>query len=215
MMRHDDGLARRGVEGNDTWLLTASGRKLIYLRPEVESICLADIAQCLSMLCRFTGATTQFYSVAQHSILVGQLVKQILDYECVDNQTVEYWDQILAALFHDAEESYINDLASPLKACMGGRYRWIASGIQRKIFERYGVDWAYHNATVKEGDNKALLIERFYLMPDHPGWPKVAASEMAYGKPRSMEHEEAREAFLETVKATLKVRNALRREASA
>lgn len=167
-MRHDDGIARRGVEGDDSWTLTASGLKLVYLRPEIESICLPDIAYHLSQLCRFTGATTQFYSVAQHSVLVGSLAKQILDDEGVSNQTVEYWDQILAALLHDAEEAYINDLASPLKACMRGKYAWIATGIQRKIFERYGIDWAYHNSTVKAADNKAVLIERYYLMPDHP-----------------------------------------------
>jgi len=98
---------------------------------------------------------------------------------------------------------------------MRGKYRRIAAGIQRKIFVRYAIDWEYHNAIVKAGDNKAIVIERFYLMPDHPDWPKVEPAEMEYPKPRLMEHEEARVAFARTVRSALVVRNALRREAAA
>lgn len=211
-MRHDDEIARRGVAGDDSWTLTASGLALVFLRPEIESICLPDIAQHLSMLCRFCGGTSQFYSVAQHSILVAQLTKEILDDECVNSQSVEYWDQILAALFHDAEEAYVNDLASPLKACMKGRYKWIAVGIQRTVFKRYGIDWAYHNATIKAADNKAALIERYYLMPDHPGWPKLSKEEMVYPKPRLMSNEQARQAYINIVRGVLKQRKAMREE---
>ncbi|HDZ37796.1 MAG TPA: hypothetical protein ENH62_05865 [Marinobacter sp.] len=207
-MRSGDYIARCGVEGDDSWTLTASGLKLVYLRPEVESICLDDIAQHLSMLCRFTGAVSQFYSVAQHSVFVGALVKQVLDDEGVD-RGVDYWDQILAALLHDAEETYTNDLASPLKSCIRGKYKWIASGIERKVFERYGIDWDYRNALVKACDNKAIIVERFYFMPEHPDWPKVSVEEMEYPKPRLMEHDEAKLIFTNTVRAALKVRNAL------
>ena len=98
---------------------------------------------------------------------------------------------------------------------MGGKYKWIASGIQKKVFQKFGVDWMYHNAAVKAADRKSIVIERFYLMPDHSEWPKVDASEMEYPKPALMEHEEARVAFLETFNATMDVRNALLRESSA
>lgn len=212
-MRHDDDIARRGVEGDDSWTLTASGLKLVYMRPDVDGICLEDIAKQLSMLCRFTGATSQFYSVAQHSILVGSLVKEALDDEGVSDQSVEYWDQVLAALFHDAEETYINDLASPLKACMRGKYKWIAHGITLKVFEKFGIDWAYHNAAVKAGDNKAIIIERYYLMPDHPGWPKVTEEEMEYAKPRLMNYEDAELAYLNVVRSALALRDAHKAEA--
>lgn len=207
-MRHDDGIARCGVEGDNSWLLTASGRRITYLRPEAGEIDLSDIAKHLSQLCRFTGATSQFYSVAQHSILVAQLVKRELD-DAGAEKTAEYWNQILAALLHDAEESYINDLASPLKACMEGRYKWIARGITKKVYERFGISWGYHNVIVKAGDNKAIVIERFYLMPDHPDWPKVDAEEMVYARPRCMEHDEAEVAFITVVRAVLAIRDAL------
>ena len=213
-MRHDDEIARRGVEGDTSWALTASGLKLIFLKPDQRVIRIADIARSLSKLCRFTGAPSQFYSVAQHSILVGSIIRDQMDEEGISAQTVEYWDQILAGLLHDAEEYVMGDVSSPLKACMGGKYNWIAAGIRRIIYERYMVDWSYHNAIVKMGDNKAILIERFYLMPEHPDWPKISAEEMEYSKPRLMGYEEAERNYLTVVKSALAIRNDLRDEAA-
>ena len=213
-MRHDDEIARRGVEGDTSWALTASGKKLVFLKPKVGDIVFYDIALHLSRLCRFTGAPTQFYSVAQHCILVSQLVREILDKECVDDQSVEYWDQILAALFHDAEEYVTGDVSSPLKAAMQGKYNWIAAGIRKTIYARFNIDWAYHNAIIKAGDNKAILIERYYLMPDHPGWPKITKKEMVYVKPRLMGSEAARVAYTKVVRQAISVRNALQAEVS-
>lgn len=214
-MRHDDAIARRGVEGDTSWALSASGLKLVFLQPDIRAIRLVDIAQSLSKLCRFTGAPSQFYSVAQHSILVGSIIKDQMDEEGISDQTVEYWDQILAGLLHDAEEYVMGDVSSPLKACMGGKYNWIAAGIRRIIYERYGVDWAYHNAIVKMGDNKAILIERYYLMPEHPDWPKIDKEEMEYSKPRFMGYEEAERNYLTVVRSALSMRNDLRKESDA
>lgn len=207
-MKRGDDIARCGVSGDDSWTLTFSGKHLTYLNPEVGEICLVDIAKHLSQICRFTGATSQFYSVAQHSIFVAQLVKQELD-DAGAEKTAAYWNQVLAAILHDAEETYVQDLASPIKYCMGGRYRLIARGIQRKVFENFGIDWGYHNVIVKAADDKAVVIERFYLMPEHPDWPKLAVDEMSYVKPRCMEHDEAELAFTNAVRAILAIRDAL------
>lgn len=195
---------------DDQWTLTASGKKLVYLKPEVGDICIEDIAQHLSQICRFTGATSQFYSVAQHSILVAQLVQERLSRWSDKETVVGYWDQVLGAILHDAEEAYMQDLASPLKATIGGRYKLIAHGISLKIFERFEVDWCYHGSLVKSCDTTACEIERYYLMPDHPDWPKVSESAMAHPQPRLLEHENARIQFLDIFHTVLKIRNMLR-----
>ncbi len=215
-MRCDDEIARRGVEADDSWALSVSGEKIIFLRPDPRTIMLKDIAQHLSLLCRFSGATTRngeptLYTVAQHSVLVGQIVKTTLDDEGVD-WTVEYWDQILAALLHDAEEYVLNDVSSPLKACMGGRYKEIANGLRRVIFDSFGIDWGYHNQTIKDADNIAILVERYYLMPDHPGWPKISAEEMVYAMPPELTHKEAQSMFYSVVCSALAMRDALKAE---
>lgn len=208
-MESGDEIARRGVDGDKSWMLTASGIKLEFLNPQTHNFTLCDIAKHTSMICRFTGATSQFYSVAQHSVFVGLLIKERLDDEEAPDDTPEYWDQILAGLLHDAEEAYVQDLSSPLKACMGGKYKWIATGIRRKVFERYGVDWEYHNHKVKCADNEAIIVERFYLMPDHRDWPKSYDAK-DYPCPTSMNPMLAEKNFLEVLQFTIGERNKYR-----
>jgi len=197
------------------WTLTASGAKLYFLNPEFEQINVADIVHHLSNICRFTGATKHFYSVAQHSLLVAQLIKDVLDDEGVDSESSEYWDQLLAALLHEAEETYVNDISGPLKVVIRGKYNWIAVGIRRKAFEKYGVDWEYHNKTLKDADALAMQIARFYLMPDHPDWPKLPVNEMIYGQPEFMDPITARETFSESIRLAIEKRNLFRREEAA
>jgi hypothetical protein len=209
-MRHDDEVARVGTLDDNPWIITASGSKLFFLDPATHAINLGDIAQCAGNICRFTGATSQFYSVAQHSTFVGRLVKKMLDDEGVDRESVEYWDQILAGLLHDAEEAYVNDLSSPLKTVIRGKYTWIATGIRRVIFEKYGIDWAYYNKTVKDADNIAIVVERYYLIPDHPDWPKVAKSEMEYPPLTEMTPQRATQEFADALRYAMLMRDTYR-----
>lgn len=46
-----------------SWIQTFSGRKFFPLNPFLDSIVIQDIAHALSMQCRFTGHTSQFYCV--------------------------------------------------------------------------------------------------------------------------------------------------------
>lgn len=207
-MKTDDQSVRVGVDDVAPWTLTASGKKVYYLTPTIEMISFADIATHTGNLCRFTGATKRFYSVAQHNCLVGQLAKKLLDEEGVDRNR-DYWDQIIACIIHDAAEYITNDIASPLKAAMLGRYKWIETGILRVIFDKAKVEWGYHNEFMKTCDNIALQIERYYLMPDHPDWPKVSKSEMVYGQPEFQDPITAAKNWLNTLRYAMMQRNAL------
>lgn len=82
-----------------------SGSFVDLLEPAAETIHAEDIAHHLGMLCRYGGGVRRFYSVAEHSVLVADL----LAYQGYDRRTV------LAGLLHDGAEALIGDLISPAK----------------------------------------------------------------------------------------------------
>lgn len=82
------------------WMNTFRGEKVDPFNLRPEQVSLVDIAQSLSNLCRFTGHVEPFYSVAQHSYIMSQLIQP------------EYAAQ---ALFHDSPEIYTNDISRPVK----------------------------------------------------------------------------------------------------
>lgn len=88
------------------WIQTVSGKRFYLLDPRPEMICLEDIAHALGQLCRFTGHTRSFLSVAEHSVTVSHLLKPF-------GPAAE-----LAGLLHDAAEAYIGDVNNPLKVAL-------------------------------------------------------------------------------------------------
>ena len=88
-----------------TWIETASGQTFDFAHPNPDSICIEDIAHALAHQCRFNGHCREFYSVAQHSVHVSEIVEE---QDCGPRAQ-------LAALLHDAAETYIGDMVAPLK----------------------------------------------------------------------------------------------------
>ena len=78
-------------EAGSEWIITASGKRFYLRRPTPADIDAGDVAHALAHICRFNGHTREFYSVAQHSILVSRLLPDELK---------------LAGLLHDAAEAY-------------------------------------------------------------------------------------------------------------
>ena len=85
-------------------------RKLLMgLKP--EDIDIKEIAHNLSQICRYAGATPGFYSVAEHSVIVAEMM-----YDNVN--LIENNSNVLAAMYgllHDAHEAYIGDIIYPVK----------------------------------------------------------------------------------------------------
>lgn len=88
------------VDKAELWLQTFSGIQFYPYRPEPSMVRIKDIAHALSMKCRFGGHIGNFYSVAEHSVYVSQLVPDAFKLE---------------ALLHDAAEAYIGDMVMPVK----------------------------------------------------------------------------------------------------
>jgi hypothetical protein len=133
---------------------TRSGRYVAPLRLDPEDVDVADIAHALSNQCRFGGHTRVFYSVAEHSCRVSDLVAEQggSDYET------------LYGLLHDAAEAYLVDLPRPIKHAIGlERYRAAESTVMEAISVALGLD-AEVPAIVHEADNRLLVTERRDLM---------------------------------------------------
>ena len=83
-----------------------SGFVLYLLAPDASGLPISDISLCLASQPRWGGAARPWYSVAEHSVMVSQLVPSHLAY---------------AALMHDCEE-FLGDWPSPVKVMLGRDY---------------------------------------------------------------------------------------------
>ena len=136
-------------------ILTGDGRYYDFLNPSLTGTSVACLARALSRLCRFTGHTSRFYSVAEHSVWVSLLVPPALARQ---------------ALVHDLHEALVGDVSAPLKALIPD-YREIEKAAWRQVALLCDVPVEVH-PLVKRADLMMLAAERRLLMPhDHEDWP--------------------------------------------
>jgi len=141
---------------------THTGKFLDLFHPTPDMIDMEDIAHALAHLCRFTGHTNRFYSVAEHCVRMVQ------------------WGlpgPAALRLMHDATEAYIGDVSTPLKGLLPN-YGVIELDIRNAIAERFGLE-RFHRPgckeEVKEADRIMLAIERRDLLGeiDHAAWGEL------------------------------------------
>lgn len=148
-----------------SWIQTYTGKKFDLIDPQPDMVDIFDIAHSLSHLCRFTGHTRAFYSVAQHSVLCYSVVLNVSP------------EDGMSALLHDATEAYVNDLARPLKWLLP-EYKTIENRVWAAICTHFDLPEKLP-ASVKEADNRLLMTERRDLMgnPPAPWVPELEALE--------------------------------------
>lgn len=136
-----------------SYLVTYTGRFIDPINPNPRDINLEDIAHALSSICRFGGHTKLFYSVAEHSVRVADLVSE---------------ENRLWAFLHDASEAYFGDLIAPIKHLKDfAFFRDIEDNLMGTICDRFRMDYECPKE-VKEAD----LIMRGTEMRDLTDWPE-------------------------------------------
>lgn len=142
-----------------------------YLDPQPETMTDYAIAYGLSQEVRWGGQGRYWYSVAQHSINVANLVWKMTH----DVPTTR------AALLHDATEAFMKDIPSPLKRLLPG-YRYLESKMAAVIMQSRGLNYPYpppieHADRVMaiNEDAKIMGTPHELLQARHPGETKAVS----------------------------------------
>lgn len=158
----DHAYSWHGVNAEDTWMQVASGARFHMYDPKPGEFDINDIARALSKACRYGGHLKRrelFYSVAQHSVLVCDVVTQ----RYPDDYRLQ-----MQALLHDAAEAYIGDLPHPIKVHMP-QFQELDNFLTAKVFTAFGVDWNGPEPmppAIKDVDRHIVRDEGDVLLPD-------------------------------------------------
>jgi len=157
------------------WFQTFTGKLVEVDNPTPEMVDIEDIAHALSMTCRFGGHCRDFYSVAEHSVLVEHIGSW---FKFMENNSHDA-QHSLCLLLHDAAEAYVGDVITPLKRALdftearpGGiipcslrelEHRWLSA-----IGQKFGLGDLLIDPSeiMKRADSCALAVEAVALF--HP-----------------------------------------------
>lgn len=122
----------------------------------------ADIAHSLAHLCRYNGHTKNFYSVAQHCVLMhDHLLKTTSDERLA-----------FTALMHEVAEAYLGDFPGPFKRWLcGDAYFVLEQEIEAVAAEKWNLIHPWPG-DVNQLDIAMLEIESNFVMSKKPEpWP--------------------------------------------
>jgi hypothetical protein len=153
--------------------------------PDPEQLDPEDIARALANQCRFGGHCRVFYSVAQHSVIVSELVEQ----RGGDAH------EAFAALMHDATEAYLGDMPHPLKhrSPLGAAFKEAEDRLDQAIRDRFAIKPGV--PAIKLVDRALLATERRAFSAETWHWPELDGVEPLDLELTAWPPDEAAEAF--------------------
>jgi 5'-deoxynucleotidase YfbR-like HD superfamily hydrolase len=168
------------------YLQTVSGKWVNPLDPDPEQFDIEDIARALGNLCRFGGHCRTFYSVAQHSVIVSQLVEE----------RGGDAEDVFAALMHDAAEAYLGDMPHPLKhrSALGAAFKEAERELEAAIETHFAIKRDVPE--IKRADRALLATERRAFSAERWRWPELEGVEARDLELVAMAPQDATEAFL-------------------
>lgn len=153
------------------WLVTSDGTDHpisgLELLVSGKAPSIDVIAHSLSIINRFTGHTTRPYSVAEHSLLVADILKA---------QGYDHHAQRMG-LMHDAHECLTGDASSPVKWLLGLVWKIFENPLAKLFRQHYHLQTAHtaYKQAVKRADLIALATERrdltLYQHGRNLSWP--------------------------------------------
>ena len=145
----------KAVEGS-VIQMGITGKYVNPLDLKTEDVDVRDIAHHLGNQCRYSGAPSKHYSVAQHAVLCA-LEAERRGYSP---------DVVYTILHHDDAEAFLQDVARPLKEdpYFGKAYRGAEQRAERVIAEALSFIYPFPDV-VKELDMILLATERRDIMP--------------------------------------------------
>lgn len=135
---------RSGHKMVEPYIETVLGRKF-YALSEYPGFNISEIGGALSKLCRYGGHCSSFYSVAEHSVLVADLMK------------FYHLGDPMEGLLHDATEAYLVDIPGPWK-CRLPDYLAMEDALERKFRRDFKLP-PEKTPGCKRADWIALMIE--------------------------------------------------------
>jgi hypothetical protein len=149
------------------FLQTVSGRWVNPFDPDPNQLDAGDIARALANQCRFGGHSRVFYSVAQHSVILSDLVEQ-------RGGDVE---DAFAALMHDATEAYLGDMPHPIKhrSTLGAAFKEAEDHLGRAIRARFRIKADVPE--IKRVERALLATESRAFSAERWHWPELAGVE--------------------------------------
>jgi len=147
-------------EDRGPWIATLSGIRFYIREMNLCDIPLDDMAHALSMNCRYNGHISRHYSVAEHSLIISEIL--------------ELWgasrDVQLQGLLHDISEVFVPDIPRPFKGEITGFKEYEDALLHEASLE---FDFMYpFDERVLWLDRNIVRNEAEALFPNPPEWTK-------------------------------------------